>query len=131
MSRTSYSFCLWETNGRASERAFEADPTTLFHSIFGVKTPVSSVLSEADRTPDGVKKRLESTERGDIGSRKKHVIVLLSQSDWCVLIINNQMIVTVSIETIARRDSVSIMTRSTRIPIDTPAPNHRVCEEIA
>ena len=54
MSRTSYSFCLWERNGRASE----ADPTTLFHSIFGGKMSVSSVQSEADRMPDGKEKRL-------------------------------------------------------------------------
>jgi len=61
MSQTSYSFCLWETNGLASERASEGDLATLFHSIFGGKTSVSSVRSEADRTPDRVKKHLNSS----------------------------------------------------------------------
>jgi len=48
MSWTSYSFCLWETNGRTSERASEVDPTTLFHSICGVRR--SSLASGARRT---------------------------------------------------------------------------------
>jgi len=56
----SYPFCLWETNGRTSERTSEADPTTLFHPIFGGKPSVSSVRFEADRTLDGVKKRLKT-----------------------------------------------------------------------
>jgi len=66
MSQTTYSFCLWETNGRTSK----ADQTMLFHSIFGGKTSVLNVWSEVDKTTEWSEKapKVKQIQFDEIGA---------------------------------------------------------------